>query len=86
MRQGGSGFQLSVFYFLLFPEVPYAERAEITLGATRLICFFRFSYVWVLSFLPSLHSALNFANCSLFRMPFASCLYLASLASEQPAF
>ena len=41
--------------------------------------------VCVFSFSPFLHSVLNFAYCSLVRIPFASCLYFASLASEQPA-
>jgi hypothetical protein len=43
-------------------------------------------YVEVLAFsLCSLHSAWNFANWSWFRIVFASSMYLASLASEQPA-
>src|ERR1043166_6293202 len=33
-----------------------------------------------------LHSALNLAYCSLFRIVFASCMYLASLSGVQPAF
>src|SRR5947199_4922982 len=40
----------------------------------------------VLSFSPFLHWALNFAYCSGVRIDFASCMYLLSLPSEQPAF
>src|SRR6266404_2614326 len=42
--------------------------------------------VCVLSFSPFLHWASNFVYCSFVRIPFASCMYFASLALEQPAF
>jgi hypothetical protein len=42
--------------------------------------------VWVLPLSPFLHWASNFAYCSGVRIDFACSMYLASLASEQPAF
>ena len=64
----------------------YAERAEISPGASSQMDLQTGDQVCVFSFSPFLQSALNFTHWSLFRIDFASCMYLCSLASEQPAF
>jgi hypothetical protein len=63
---------------------PYVERAEIALGAS-LNLIGNSDQVCVLSLSPFLHWASNFAYCSGVRIDFAASMYLASLASVQPA-
>src|SRR6266446_4418013 len=73
--------------------LPISAGIESVHG-TRRDCSRREALIWlqvrdqvcVLSFSPFLHWASNFVYCSFVRIPFASCMYLASLALEQPAF
>lgn len=71
---------------------PDPRSLTCTRNAPRLLSARRVNLIVIgdqVSVLPfsalPLHSALNFANCSLVRIVFASCMYLLSLASEQPA-